>query len=359
MSQVVSSQISNNTSLHDVRYFSALLRGVSFASRASATMTKQGLTVVVEEARTLTGTGLFDEYEYVSQNGAKRESISTSQPSELDEDMDAEDELEENESFEFPINTFLECLNIFGSAGGAIGGSTNAFKRWRKDGEPDDAEEIGSDKPDPAAAGTRRIETYFGGGSGSEKRTGMRMTWYGDGYPLTLLLQEDTAGPTATCEINTFEADPSLELALDLENVVMKIILKSSWLRDALSELDPSCHKLTFLGNPPNQADRRPRATAAPVLRIHAAGDFGSTEMDYPNDREVLESVECVDPVRFTYRFSHIARASRALQSSTKASLRIDHEGMLSMQLLMSSPKPGGAIADSFIEFRCLAIDED
>jgi len=100
---------------------------------------------------------------------------------------------------------------------------------------------------------------------------------------------------------------------------------------------------------------------AKPMLRIQATGTFGSTEMDYPNDRDVLETFECTRNVIFSYRFGHISRALRALQSSTKTSLRIDEEGLLSLQFLMPSPKARAADggADAFIEFRCLALDGD
>ena len=65
---------------------------------------------------------------------------------------------------------------------------------------------------------------------------------------------------------------------------------QSSWLRDALSELDPSCDKLTFVGNPPIIQEQDPREftgrqrtqripVAKPMLRIQATGTFGSTEV--------------------------------------------------------------------------------
>lgn len=67
------------------------------------------------------------------------------------------------------------------------------------------------------------------------------------------------------------------------------IILKqSSWLRDALSELDPSCDKLTFIGNPSDVPDagahtarqrQRARLQAQPNFRIEATGTFGNTEV--------------------------------------------------------------------------------
>ena len=56
-----------------------------------------------------------------------------------------------------------------------------------------------------------------------------------------------------------------------------------------------------------------------------------------------------------SYRFAHISRTMRALQSSTKTSLRIDEDGLLSIQFLMPNPKPKsghGGSRDAFIEFR-------
>ena len=92
-----------------------------------------------------------------------------------------------------------------------------------------------------------------------------------------------------------------------------KMHLQSSWLRDALSEIDPSCEKLTFHGHPVEEGNRH--VSSKPLLRIHADGVFGTTEvsrktgllhstlrivkMDYPNDKEVLETFECPSPVSF------------------------------------------------------------
>lgn len=58
-----------------------------------------------------------------------------------------------------------------------------------------------------------------------------------------------------------------------------------------------------------------------------------------------------------SYRFVHISHTIRALQSSTKTSLRIEAEGLLSLQFLVPVPKAkGGGSSDSFIEFRVRAI---
>lgn len=56
-----------------------------------------------------------------------------------------------------------------------------------------------------------------------------------------------------------------------------------------------------------------------------------------------------------SYRFSQIAKSLRAVQSSTKTSLRIDNDGLLSLQFMMPAPKAkdGGAENSSaFIDFQ-------
>ncbi|KAF8162854.1 Rad1/Rec1/Rad17 [Crassisporium funariophilum] len=371
-------------SVHDVRYFAALLRGVNFVNRAMVTVTDQGLTITVEEAHTLLGTAfifaeIFDEYAYHAEASETRPKLSRRLPAEADaSETESESEQEEpsNAAFEIPLNTLIECLNIFGTAGplgaattpgasGGAGGGGKAAKRWHRTGDDDSDDERGRG---------RGLDNYFAAG-GPEKKTGMRLSYAGAGYPLTLIIAEDASGPTTTCEIATFTTDDQLELDFDNSRTVLKIILKSSWLRDALSELDPSCEKLTFIGYPPPNPQEEPtrsnhtagpttarqkQKASKPMLRIQAGGTFGSTEMDYPNDRDVLETFECKKGVSFSYRFGHISRTLRALQSSTKTSLRIDDRGLLSLQFIMPSPKPKGASggADAFIEFRCLALDD-
>ncbi|KAJ7460910.1 Rad1/Rec1/Rad17 [Mycena galericulata] len=372
-------------SVHDIRYFVALLRGVNFVNRATVKVNQDGLVVIVEEARTLLATawifaGIFDEYTYNSETPAG--SPKDSQNSDPHE--------EDTAAFEIPLNTLIECLNIFGTAGSSASatgsGTAGKYKRWKRPGEDSDQEGDDQDasgrRQSSGTGAARGIDSYFGSAAG--KGTGMRMTYAGSGYPLTILMcvdlvrtssthvclyrAEDASGPTTTCEIATYEPEPHLELPFEPSRMVLKIILKSSWLRDALSELDPSCDKLTFIGNPPpatttanGRQRQQPRASnGTPMLRIQAAGTFGSTEMDYPNDRDVLETFECTRPVSFTYRFGHILRTLRALQSSSKASLRIDDEGLLSLQFLVPSPKPTAEGAkEAFIEFCCLSLDEE
>ncbi|KAF9265823.1 Rad1-domain-containing protein [Marasmius fiardii PR-910] len=366
-------------SVHDVRHFTSLLRGVNFANRATVTVTEGGLLVSVEEARTLLGTAyifsdVFDEYEYHAESLQTR---STQEPA-----MQQDEEGVANSAFEIQLNTLIECLNIFGTAGGTgvAGGKHVQLKQDDEDKSSDD----GGDNNDANSGSGRRgkrgkksgqrgntsLDLFF---NRSERRTSMRMTYLGDGFPLTLLIAEDSTGPTTTCEISTFEAEPQLELPFDANDMQLKVILKSSWLKEALSEIDPSCDKLTFIANPPDQTftdgtaarqNQRARARAKPILRIRATSTHGTTEMEYVNDRDVLETFDCSASVSFSYRFVHITRAMRALQTSVKTSLRIDKEGLLSLQFLMPAQRSRregmhGGGQSHFIEFCCLPLDED
>ncbi|KAG2120949.1 Rad1/Rec1/Rad17, partial [Suillus discolor] len=195
-----------------------------------------------------------------------------------------------------------------------------------------------------------RIDQHFGG---NEKRTSMHLTYAGPGHPLTLVLAEDSSGPTTTCEISTFDSEPNLELPFDAEQTLSASSntpsfclipsLSSFWLHDALSELDPSCEKITLIANPVADVQSAHRGIPTkPLFRIQGTGAFGSTEMDYPNDREVLETFECSRSVSFSYRFAHISRMLQALQNSTKTSLCLEQEGLLSLQFLVPVPRPRG-----------------
>jgi len=167
------------------------------------------MTVTVEEARTLLGTAfifaeVFDEYTYHAEpplaQAARPPKPKRRQPdpnaSETEPDSENEEDkvqAVDNAAFEIPLNTLIECLNIFGTAGamnvmttisGPSGGGGSSYnskqaKKWRRAGDGDSDGE--------GRAGGRGLEAYFGPSAG-EKRTGMRLSYSGAGYPLTLIM---------------------------------------------------------------------------------------------------------------------------------------------------------------------------
>ena len=165
------------------------------------------MTVTVEEARTLLGTAfifseVFDEYAYHAepppraarpQKPKSRQADPNASGTESDSENEENKEELDNAAFEIPLNTLIECLNIFGTAGaingmastsGSSGGggapsNSKQAKKWRRVGDGDSDGE--------GRAGGRGLEAYFGPNAG-EKRTGMRLSYLGAGYPLTLIM---------------------------------------------------------------------------------------------------------------------------------------------------------------------------
>ena len=166
------------------------------------------MTVTVEEARTLLGTAfifseVFDEYTYHAeppprapakpQKHKPRQADPNASGTESDSEDGENNEELDNAAFEIPLNTLIECLNIFGTAGamnamaassGSSGGggappNSKQAKKWRRVGDGDSDGE--------GRAGGRGIDAYFGPNAG-EKRTGMRLSYPGVGYPLTLIM---------------------------------------------------------------------------------------------------------------------------------------------------------------------------
>ncbi|KAG5335492.1 hypothetical protein C0989_001222, partial [Termitomyces sp. Mn162] len=112
---------------------------------------------------------IFDEYSYQS------DAIQSSQESEG---------AEINVGFEIPLNTLIECLNIFGTAGAPPTNASIKYKKWKKAGNDSDHDDD-DDRRGRGRSEARGLDAYF---SGPDKRTGMRLTYVGPGNPLTLVL---------------------------------------------------------------------------------------------------------------------------------------------------------------------------
>ena len=83
--------------------------------------------------------------------------------------------------FQIHLNILIECLNIFGTAGpmAAPLGAANNFKKWKRDGDEEEADREGGER-EREGVGRREVV--------GEKGTSMRMSYAGEGYPLTLLM---------------------------------------------------------------------------------------------------------------------------------------------------------------------------
>jgi len=77
-----------------------------------------------------------------------------------------------NAAFEIPLNTLIECLNIFGTS---TISTTSKTKKWKQNAE-DGGMDYDNDRTGP-------LDRYF---PSPGKGTAMRMSYDGTGYPLTL-----------------------------------------------------------------------------------------------------------------------------------------------------------------------------
>jgi cell cycle checkpoint protein len=122
---------------------------------------------------------LFDEYKYKPD------------PHEAQSSQDADPEGEVITTFTIPLDTLLECLNIFGTGSSSLSQASlesRKRKKWKKDSDESDEDKgrRGKGRKGGPPKGNATIDQYFW--SNSEKKTGMRMSYSGSGHPLTLIL---------------------------------------------------------------------------------------------------------------------------------------------------------------------------
>jgi cell cycle checkpoint protein len=94
---------------------------------------------------------------------------------------DPENSQEDNAAVEVPLNALIECLNVYGTTGAPTASNASKYRTWGCADENSDYER----EEDRPQTGNGRLDSYF---NASDKRTGIRMSYAGNGHPLTLLL---------------------------------------------------------------------------------------------------------------------------------------------------------------------------
>lgn len=201
--------------------------------------------------------------------------------------------------FRINLNTLIECLSIFGGGGSGAGGGQEA------------------------------------------SHASLKMSYVDHGHPLSLLLEE---GDVLTdCKIQTQDAEETLDFDFTSANVVNKIIMQATCLSEAFAELDTSSDVLEM-----HTSD------STPFFRLSTFGYAGTTQIDYPKDSEMIEVFECTKTLVNRYKLVLLKPCSRALNCSSKVSLRIDQRGFLSLQcmILTEDRQP------CFVEFLCVPEED-
>jgi cell cycle checkpoint protein len=328
-----------------VRQLYLLLRCISFAPKAEVEITSTSIRFSVDEARVVQGLTHLDK------------SLFTSYNYEPGEDTEA------LPRFEIALPALLETLQIFGisepntSSRNPNGGFTSSYHN-------------AFNAPSLALGGTCRI-SYAQLGS-----------------PLCITIQEGAV--TTTCEINTYEvrADPEDEgtIPLDRNDMCMKVIMRSSWLHDAIAELGGTSPEVIVF----NASQR-----SQPYFALEGeGGPFGDVTVDYlPESKTepipsaarpkkqpfVTETFNIAAPasmhgrLKRKYKFDLIKKAGRAMSLASKVSIRQDAQGVLSLQFMIElggaavgakennnangTEGPGGKA--HFVDFRFVPLIED
>ncbi|KAL9007033.1 MAG: hypothetical protein Q9188_000237 [Gyalolechia gomerana] len=285
-----------------------LLKCINFAQKAQVRITEEGLRFTVEESRVIQGIAFLERALFTSYTFAPPVRI-----------QDEDDDTDDMSVFQISLTALLETLSIFGfnegrdrwaSRDSAYGGVTSSIGRG------------GLDAP-------------------FENRTlGMtsvcRLSYAAKGDPLCIVLKE--AGVTTTCEMVTYEAEDQDEIPLQRDALAQKIIMRSSWLHDAINELAlTSPSRLTIAASP-----------LAPYFTLSSKGPLGSATVEFSKDQQLLETFHVPKRTVNTYKYSLVKAASRAMAIASKVSIRGDVQGVLSLQFMIEVEE--GRV--SFIDFR-------
>ncbi|OJD35740.1 dna repair exonuclease rad1 [Diplodia corticola] len=323
MNDVVDSQPILSAVSGSARQLFMILRSIGFAEKVRVQITEDGLRFSAEDNRVMQGlaflektlftTFLFNPPRFSSQSDAD------------DDDADTVP------AFAISLPSLLETLQIFGL--------TDANQR------------------NPFSTFSSREATNAFDNRVLGMASVCRLSYEAPGSPLKVVLEE--GGVTTTCELTTYELDEAEDedIPFARDELAMKIIMRSSFLHDAITELSST--------NPENLVLRA--NPTAPFFSLSASGTLGSTvvEFDRPDNSNdsgargghnqqdtLLETFQVAHGVVYSYRFGLIKAAARAMAAATKVSIRGDSQGVLSLQFMIEVD--GGQV--SFVDFRFVPL---
>ena len=163
-----------------------------------------------------------------------------------------------------------------------------------------------------------------------------RLSYAAAGEPFCIILEE--TGVTTTCQLSTYEPEFQQEIPLQKDAIAQKIIMRASWLQDAINELSSTSPTRLIIASSPTP----------PYLTLSSSGPLGSATVEFSKDPQLLETFQVPRRTVNTYKYSLIKGASRAMAIASKVSIRSDEQGVLSLQFMIEVENGGF----SFVDFR-------
>jgi cell cycle checkpoint protein len=336
------SGVSNNA-----HHLYTILSCIGFAPKATVQITPDGLRFSVEEGRVIQGLAFLDKSLFTS--------YTFNAPTDTEADTNESSQNVTYPHFAVSIAALLETLKIFGineltepNRERSITQSSSAFNA-------------------PALLMDRSCTLQYAR----------------HGSPLSITITE--AGVKTTCELVTYEPEEDeSDIPLQREAIIMKIIMRSAWLHNAIAELDSStptilklsaCAKsepyfaLSGAGGPFSEstvefsvdqhielsngagAASAPGSSTAPSQKILT--DDGSSRARATRAKlapTVTETFLVSPPtsmgerIRQNYRFALVRKAARAMSVANKVSIRGDRQGVLSLQFMVELEDQNGVV---------------
>ena len=331
-----------------------LLQCIGFASQVTVQITPDGIRFSVEEGRVIQGLAFLDKALFTSYTFNQPNTTNNGNGEPGDDDWP--ESAESYPHFVISLTALLETLKIFGINDAAGSGSNKAASVQHPSAS--------SAFTAPALLLDRScILQYFQHGS-----------------PLSITLTE--AGVKTICELTTYEPDDDeVDIPLKRDAIMMKIIMRSTWLHNAISELDatnPSILKvsasakqapfftLSGSGGPfsesvvefsidPQQQQQDTQNVAhgsqpQPTTHHKVLADDGTSRSRAKRAKlapTVTETFLVSPPssmgsrIEQNYRFPLLRKAARAMAVANKVSIRGDRQGVLSLQFMIELDENG------------------
>ncbi|KAL4933878.1 Rad1/Rec1/Rad17 family repair protein [Aspergillus undulatus] len=355
-----------------------LLQCISFAQNATVQITPDGIRFSVEEGRVVQGLAFLDKALFTT--------YTFNSPTNHAEDDDTMGDAETDGSnypyFVVSLSALLDTLKIFGV------GESSASSASRAASVQPSTNSASSAFTAPALLLNRSCTFQY----------------FTHGSPLGITLAE--TGVKTVCELTTYGPDEGeLDIPFQRDGIVMKIIMRSAWLSNAITELGATNPRVLKISA---SAKEKPYFTLS-----GAGGPFSESTVEFSIDQEgqsgnesdthrkiltkdgtarsratraklaptVTETFLVSPPssmgsrLRQDFGFGYIQKASRAMAAANKVSIRGDRQGVLSLQFMIEfdtagsvhtnsgsrTPRDAPGSTASFVDFRfvpLLAEDE-
>ncbi|KAL4811260.1 Rad1/Rec1/Rad17 [Aspergillus unguis] len=322
-----------------------LLHCISFAQNATVQITPDGIRFSVEEARVVQGLAFLDKALFTSYTFNPPSSLNNNDNVTMNDDTDSPD----YPCFIISLSALLETLKIFG-----IGDSSAANTSRAASVQPS-AVSGSSAFTAPALLLNRSCTIQY----------------FSQGSSLNITLAE--TGVKTVCELTTYEPEEGeLEIPFQRDGIIMKIIMRSAWLYNAITELGATDPKILKISASAKQepfftlsGTGGPFSESSVDFSIEHGGQDNAAQSD--THRKVLTNdgtarsratraklaptvteTFLVSPPssmgsRLTqdFKFGYIQKAARAMAVANKVSIRGDRQGVLSLQFMIEFDAAG------------------